>query len=86
MQLGEDTYAVVRSTDAGGVLERTTVERDADVDLASGGTVREVESDGLVSGDVGASATVYISLVVSPSQPGAGVVVSLADVNQLAIS
>ena len=85
MQLGEDTYAVVRSTDAGGVLERTTVERDADVDLASGGTVREVEGDGLVGGDVGASATVYISLVVSPSQPGAGVVVSLADVNQLAI-
>ena len=84
-QLGEDTYAVVRSTNSGGVLERTIVEGEANADLASGGIVRDVKRDGLISGDVGARATVYIGLVVSLSQPGAGIIVSLGNVNQLAI-
>ncbi len=60
----EWTYAVVGCTNAGSVLERAAVDGDAQVDLARSRTVRSVVLDRLVGGDVCASATVDVSLVV----------------------
>ena len=64
MQIYLVTNPVVGRANTSGGLERAAVEGNAHVDLAGRRTVGEVELDGLVSGDVGASATVEVGLDV----------------------
>ena len=65
MQLDEDTYAVVRSTDASRLLERTAVERNTHDDLAHGRALRLVPLHGSVGRDTSARTPVEVGLVVS---------------------
>ena len=50
------------------MLEGTTVEGDAHVDLVCRGAICEVELDGLVRRDIGAGTTVQVSFEVDVSR------------------